>query len=278
MSHSSDSVRSAAARIGARPTGCFDAELPDATAVARFARDGFLTLGPVTNAVELEWLGRFYDVVFAERIAGVTGGYLDLTAAYGSTADARLPQVLLPELVLPELTRTNFVRNAAAVGARLFDVAIDRVTVACHLISKPARTGAETPWHQDEAYWDPAFDHRAVSVWMPLEDADAASGCLSFLSGSHQGEVVAHRHIGDDDQIHGLVAPGVDGAGAITCPVSAGSATAHDRRTLHASGPNTTARDRRACIAVVQTEPSRRGVPYPRPWLSSGQRARDPKR
>jgi hypothetical protein len=31
--------------------------------------------------------------------------------------------------------------------------------------SPPYRRAAAL--HQDEAYWDPAFDYRAVSVWMP---------------------------------------------------------------------------------------------------------------
>ena len=271
-----ESASAAAARIGERTAGRFDAELPDAAALERFERDGFLEVGAVTTHPELEWLRRFYDVVFAERICGVAGGYLDLTSRYDSESEARLPQVLLPELALPELGRTNFVRNAAAIGARLLGVPVAGIRVACHLIAKPARSGAETPWHQDEAYWDPAHDHRAVSVWMPLDDADAASGCLAFLPGSHRGGVLEHHHIGGDDQIQGLVAPGVDGAGAITCPVIAGSATVHDRRTLHASGPNVSDRARRACIAVAQTKPSPRAVPYSRPWLSHGQRERNP--
>ena len=39
--------------------------------------------------------------------------------------------------------------------------------------------------HQDEGYYDPAFDYRCarVMVWLPLVDVDAAGGCMHFVAG-----------------------------------------------------------------------------------------------
>ena len=52
-------------------------------------------------------------------------------------------------------------------------------------ICKPARTGERTLLHQDEGYYDPAFDDRCarVMVWLPLVDVDAAGGCMHFVAG-----------------------------------------------------------------------------------------------
>ena len=52
-------------------------------------------------------------------------------------------------------------------------------------ICKPARTGERTLLHQDEGYYDPAFDYRCarVMVWLPLVDVDAAGGCMHFVAG-----------------------------------------------------------------------------------------------
>ena len=38
--------------------------------------------------------------------------------------------------------------------------------------------------HQDEGYYDPAFDYRCarVMVWLPLVDVDAAGGCMHFVA------------------------------------------------------------------------------------------------
>lgn len=43
-------------------------------------------------------------------------------------------------------------------------------------ICKPAHTGKVTELHQDEGYYDPAFDYSCsrVMVWLPLVDVDEA--------------------------------------------------------------------------------------------------------
>ena len=64
-------------------------------------------------------------------------------------------------------------------------------------------TVAKTPWHQDEAYWDPAMHHEAISVWMPLQPATIDNGCMQFVPGSHLDGVHEHRLINPES--HGLV-------------------------------------------------------------------------
>ena len=63
----------------------------------------------------------------------------------------------------------------------------DCVPTGNHAILKPARIGGATPWHQDEAYWDPRYAHRAVSIWLALQPATLENGCMRFIAGSHRG-------------------------------------------------------------------------------------------
>ena len=115
--------------------------------------------------------------------------------------------------------------------------------------------GAETPWHQDEAYWDPAYAYEALSIWMPLQEATLENGCMQFIPGSHRLEVLPHQSIGNDPRVHGLVTDKVNPAQAVACPISAGCCTVHHCRTLHYAGPNRSPEPRRAYILTFRLPP-----------------------
>jgi Phytanoyl-CoA dioxygenase (PhyH) len=238
-----------------------------------FWEEGFLALGRITTDEEIEWLRLVTDALFANRLAGVRGGYFDLARPYDSEGPDQVPQVLQPEKLVPELGETALARNGRALAAALLGADAARLEAWGHMIVKPARFGGELPWHQDEAYWHPGFDYHAVGVWVPLDPATPESGCLSFLPGSHRGDVRAHAHIGGDPSVHGLVALHVDDAAAVSLPVAPGGAAVHHCRTLHRSAPNKSAHVRRACATEYRLAPTRRAVPAERPWLVESARA-----
>ena len=64
-------------------------------------------------------------------------------------------------------------------------------------------------------------------------------------------------------------------AGPLLAP---GGASFHHCRTLHGSGPNQSARVRRAFAIEWQLAPVRRAVPEPRPWVDEGKRAWEARR
>ena len=121
-----------------------------------------------------------------------------------------------------------------------------------------SRTGTETPWHQDEAYWDPTLDYESLSIWIPLQEATIANGCMQFVPGSHQQQVLTHHSINDDPRIHGLEVDAVDVSTAVACPIPAGGATIHHNRTLHYAGPNDSDVPRRAYILIFGRKPTQR--------------------
>ena len=141
-------------------------------------------------------------------------------------------------------------------------------------VRQPAEDGVETPWHQDEAYWDPAYDYEALSVWTPLQEATLENGCMQFLPGSHHRGVLPHHSIGHDIRIHGLETDAVDSGLAVACPVPAGGCTIHHCRTLHYAGPNRSGEPRRAYILTFRKPPTLRKIPRDFPWLTARRAAR----
>ena len=111
------------------------------------------------------------------------------------------------------------------------------------MIFKPARIGAETPWHQDEAYWDPALDYESMSIWVPLQEATVENGCPWILPGAHRGGTMLHRWV---DPIGWECF--ADAPGAVAAEVGAGGIVVFSSLTPHLTGPNTTDDVRKAYI------------------------------
>jgi ectoine hydroxylase-related dioxygenase (phytanoyl-CoA dioxygenase family) len=260
--------------VNAPPTTSFEVTITEAQ-VEQFRRDGFTSVPRITTDEEVEWMRGVFDDLFAERRGGFPGGYFDLARPYDSEGDDHLPQVLMPELEAPGLHHTAFHRNAKAIAARLLSTPEADLHAWSHMIFKPAGHGHETPWHQDEAYWEPHSDYHAVGAWTPLDDADLENGCMCFIPGSHLTDVRAHRHIGDDPAVHGLVTDDVDPSTMVAVPLSAGGATFHHPRMLHHTPANRSDRPRRAYATEFQTTPVRREVVAERPWVDDQKAAWD---
>jgi ectoine hydroxylase-related dioxygenase (phytanoyl-CoA dioxygenase family) len=241
--------------------------------IAFFRENGFLSIDRITTEEEVERLREIYDQLFAERMGEAQGEYFDLGGPRAHAGREVLPQVLGPERKFPELLETVYFRNARRLAAQLLELDEEEVKGGGHMILKPARYGRETPWHQDEAYWDPSVIPHSLSVWLPLDPATLESGCMQFIPGSHRGEVRRHRHIDNDPTVHGLVTDDVDPGQAAACPIPVGGATFHHCRTLHYAGPNTTERPRRAYILVLGGPATRVETPASRPWIDEEREA-----
>jgi len=159
------------------------------------------------------------------------------------------------------------VHSLSAIFAQLHG--IEPTVISSHAILKPARHGAATPWHQDQAYWGGQHEHCSVSVWLPLQDTDVAGGCLHFVPGSHRLGGVEHRPIGDDERVHGLelTEPERWVHEPVAVPLRAGCCTVHHQRTLHHAPPNSSDEPRRALIMMRGLEPQPLAVPRVLPWL-----------
>jgi ectoine hydroxylase-related dioxygenase (phytanoyl-CoA dioxygenase family) len=225
-----------------------------------FARDGFIAITALTDQAEVLALRGHYDELFDRAAGFAAGDRLELIAAGERSV---LPQIINPERYVPQLIQGRAFRNAYSLARQLLGEPCE--PMGNHAILKPAGHGAATPWHQDEAYWDPRYAHRAVSIWMPLQPATLANGCMQFIPGSHRGSVLVHELIAPDS--HGLrLAQRHDPEPARACELSAGGACIHDGRTLHYAGPNPTDEARRALVFGFRVPPTRLRSPMNYPW------------
>lgn len=245
--------------------------------IARFEREGFLVVDGFTTPEECARVKAIYDRLFAERAGREAGNQFDLAGADEEGKEAKLPQILSPHAYAPELVETLAWANALESMRQIYQT--DEVGCGDHAILKPARNGAPTPWHQDEAYWNPDLRYRTLSIWLPLQDTSVEMGCMWFVPGSHRQDVLPHRPIGGDSRVHGLEldpAFEVDLSKAVACPLPAGSVTVHDSRTLHYAAGNHTEEPRRAWIlgGGAPGEPWA-GPPRSFPWQALRDTARE---
>ena len=242
-----------------------------------FHRNGYLCLDAITTLEEVERLRGVYDRIFAQRAGRSEGNQFDLAGPDEEGQAAALPQILGPRQYAPELGDTLYEANGLAITRQL--LGRGAAFTGDHAIFKPARSGAATPWHQDEAYWDPALDYHSLSIWMPLQEATLENGCMQFLPGSQVMEVGAHRSIGGDLRVHGLeTLERVDEARTVACPLPPGGATLHGSRTLHYTGANHSDVPRRAYILGFGTPPTPRTDGRRFPWNEAKRTAREERR
>jgi len=260
--------------LARQPKASLEVSFTDAQ-ISAFETLGYTSIERITTDEEVAWLREVYDWLFEDKRRALKGAHFDLVRPYDSGGEDRLPQIIAPEKRLPALTATAFWRNGRRLAAQLMRLDPELLEGWGHMIRKPPRIGETLPWHQDEAYWEPSLVYRALGCWLPLDDATVENGCMSFIPGSHRSEVLPHRHVGDDPTVHALFTTPADAdiARASAVPVRAGGAVFHHSRTLHASGPNTTDRVRRAYANEWQLTPQKAALTPDRPWIAEGQAA-----
>ena len=232
-----------------------------------FEHHGYLSLSAITTPEEMDSMRAIYDRLFSSGAGRADGNWLELA---GSSEETRstLPQIMHPVRYAPELRESLYWANAMSIARQLLG---DQAEFQFdHAINKPARTGAPTPWHQDEAYWDPAMEFNALSIWMPLQEATLENGCMQFVPGSHDLGVQPHHHIGNDPSTPGLEIDQIDLSRVVACPLPAGGATIHGNRSLHYTGPNQSDQPRRAYILAFSSPPRPLGQPRDFYWQKQG--------
>ena len=171
--------------------------------IAAYHEGGFLALPSFVDADELALLAGRVTALLERPEPRAEGMLYDYAAPHGRLDEPEVIQLLLPFDYDPSLFETRFYENAAAVARALLGGPIHYR--GSHVISKPPRRNNPTPWHQDEAFWDPSAIHDAIAVWLPLGPATLENGCMQFLSGTHRArEVRPHRPLGGDPRVHGF--------------------------------------------------------------------------
>ncbi|MBX2876058.1 MAG: phytanoyl-CoA dioxygenase family protein [Saprospiraceae bacterium] len=64
------------------------------------------------------------------------------------------------------------------------------------LFCKPAKHGGVVAWHQDYSYWTRTSPMQHLTCWVGLDDASAENGCLHYIPGSHQWDLLDRIDLG----------------------------------------------------------------------------------
>jgi len=225
-----------------------------ATNAADLAERGFTLVHDICTPADLAVLRTELPLLFARRAGSPEGKFYDMLGRDGSQR-ATLPTLLNPSQFAPALGRLECRARTLQIARWLLGDAV--VLNLEHAILKPAQYGSPTPWHQDEAYRrEPEFRYSQVSFWFPLDDCADESGCLRFVPGSNQGEVLQHRSFLNDAGTYALeCAEPIPFDRVVPLPVCAGDCSVHTGRTLHGAGPNLSLRPRFAYILEYEAPP-----------------------
>ncbi|MFV1967091.1 MAG: phytanoyl-CoA dioxygenase family protein [Pirellulaceae bacterium] len=151
------------------------------------------------------------------------------------------------------------------------------------LFCKPARHGGVVAWHQDYSYWTRTKPLAHLTCWIGLDDSTRDNGCLHYVPGSHQwdllpitglaGDMDAIREALDEEQWETFKNP-------VAVELKKGECSFHHGLTIHGSFENSSERPRRAVVIntirdgvrSASDEPPLVGVPP----IPSGQPMRGP--
>jgi ectoine hydroxylase-related dioxygenase (phytanoyl-CoA dioxygenase family) len=245
----------------------------DARMIRRFREDGFLMFDTGLSMQDLVALRQTLIRLHAENIGFEEGALFDATGIDDGSAPPRFPQILHPRSFAPELIDNNFYQTAKVIAEQILGSEV-RFKADISLM-KPARIGDATPWHQDEAFQDPAFDYEEISFWLALQPVDEANSCMTYVPGSHKGPVLPHGFPGGDARIHALeCVGGFDPRDAVSCPLPAGGCVIHSQRTVHGAGPNVSDRDRLAYALIFDRVPTPARTVRHFPWREQHRTAR----
>lgn len=243
---------------------------------ATFRREGFLVVHNLTTADEIAALRLVYDRLFTERRGWENGDLFDMVGRDVSDSALALPQFLWPSRYEPFLLETRLHASAYSIAQQLLGG--EPQNILEHAIMKPAFNGSATPWHQDDAFSRKGSGFvEAISIWMPLQDVGAGSGCMRYVAGSNSGPLYPHRSPNNDPRIHGLeVTTEPDLSRCVEVPLPEGSAVIHHSRTVHSAGINTSDQPRRAYILGYAVQTRRHSV-FSRdyPWNLEKRTARE---
>mgnify|MGYP001823991498 FL=1 len=212
-----------------------------------FHEQGYLV---VHNLIEGDMI-RSYQKIYDDFISGVIDVGLnrrDLKGEDGNPKSESITQIMVPSKHYPELLVSEYYQKTKAVSRMLLgqDLEIDFDM----FINKAPYSDAPTPWHQDCAYWIEMPDKRAVSAWMPLDEANLENGCMWYVPGSHLLPMRKHASTAKNGA---LVCEGHE-AEAVSVPLKPGSCVFHHGATVHYSRGNTTGKNRRAMIVNLRPQ------------------------
>jgi ectoine hydroxylase-related dioxygenase (phytanoyl-CoA dioxygenase family) len=159
--------------------------------IARYRRDGYLVVREVLSrdhvAACLDALTALAaDPALQPGARSATGAFIALESGVEPRGENRA------ELIrkFGDFTDASTALLRAAMSTRLhamLDMLMGqgRVLLQEMALVKPPKVSGEKPWHQDAAYFRGSDPNLMFGVWIALDPATRANGCMEVIPGSH---------------------------------------------------------------------------------------------
>lgn len=217
--------------------------------IDQYQEQGFIVLESFLDAAELEhWRAVTADAIQAR---------LSTTNNLNNQAnpDAFYAQVFTQCLRLADIhagmAELIFDERLGQVAGTLAGVDGIRIWHDQALVKPPY--GNHTAFHMDNPFW--SFSSKdAISLWVALDDATLANGCLWYLPGTHKLATFAPTDIGEN--LGGLFKayPEWKKIKAVPAACAAGSVVYHNGLIAHGAGTNMTPYPRRAMTCAYMPD------------------------
>lgn len=232
--------------------------------IQAFHRDGYVVLRNVISESELAQIEPIFMSFIRGEVPGMGRDFCDMSGSYDrAVEDFSLVNAVLPRHYRPELAGNVFERRALAIARQLIGPTAT-LDYDQFLAKKPGKSDAVFAWHQDLGYWPTGTpDTITATCSLALDDADAETGCLRVVPGSHKEPALRpHRpiHGGGDgpgarDASHALGVTLNESDRIVELPVKRGDVTIHNERIIHGSGGNhSRTRWRRTYVVAFRTK------------------------
>jgi len=206
-----------------------------------FRRDGFVVVRSFLNPLEIERVRKRMDAYVRDIVPFVP-------RAHAMFEDKSKPQTLkhLCDVSNHDPFFGRLMYSEAFVG--LAELLLDSPVRAGNLqwFNKPPRIGQPTPPHQDGYYWmlEP---NEGCTMWLALDAADEANGCVRYVPGSHKLPVRPHSRTTTLGFSQGISDFGdADRAAEVVLTAQPGDLLIHHALTIHRADGNPSERHRRA--------------------------------
>jgi hypothetical protein len=232
-----DSIATVDRQIAFFPTHNPAPKLLSTADIERWNRDGYLGPLDVYEDQSIAEIRRYFDQLLAETIAAGGDSY--------SISSAHLKHARVWDMLT----------HPRIVGCVRDLLGEDVIGWGAHFFCKLPGDGKCVDWHQDCSYW-PLTPTKAVTVWLAIDDADQANGCMEVYCGSHNFGLIDFE-ISDASSANVLdqsvSEPEKYGRHECT-PLRAGQISIHSDLLVHGSSPNDS--DRRRCGLTLRYCPA----------------------
>lgn len=217
--------------------------------IDRYRRDGFLYY---PNFLDQSEVAELKDAVLAaistmgkRKVAGDGANLMEGDSHYDRVFTQRINLWKISDTVKRYLQA----RDLGRLICDLEGVPAMRVWHDQAFIKEPYANA--TTLHLDDPYWS-FYSRHAVTIWIALEEATIANGCLCFIPGSHQIATYDNINIGRNMDFGALmrVYPQMAAIDPVLVPMKAGDCSFHNGLTAHGAGVNMT-RQRRIAMTCA---------------------------